>query len=62
MGILEEWKLTAHELDEIVSMNPSLRGFMFGYVSISSGRFGFRKRKLATCVNTTITTVHERGT
>jgi len=33
MGILERWKLTAEELDEIVSGNPSLRGFMFGYVS-----------------------------
>jgi hypothetical protein len=33
MAILEHWKLTADELDEIVSANPSLRGFMFGYVS-----------------------------
>lgn len=33
MGALERWKLTAEELDEIVSANPSLRGFMFGYVS-----------------------------
>lgn len=33
MGVLERWQLTAEELDEIVSANPSLRGFMFGYVS-----------------------------
>jgi len=33
MGLLEEWKLSPGELDEIVSLNPSLRGFMFGYVS-----------------------------
>jgi hypothetical protein len=29
MAILEHWKLTADELDEIVSVNPSLRGFIF---------------------------------
>jgi len=33
MGVLERWRLTVDELDEIVSANPSLRGFMFGYVS-----------------------------
>jgi len=33
MGILERWKLTAEALDEVISANPSLRGFMFGYVS-----------------------------
>ncbi len=33
MGVLDRWKLTVEGLDEIVSANPSLRGFMFGYVS-----------------------------
>jgi len=33
MGILERWKITTTELDEIVSSSPSLRGFIFGYVS-----------------------------
>lgn len=33
MGVLDRWRLTVDELDEIVSANPSLRGFMFGYVS-----------------------------
>lgn len=33
MGTLERWKLAVEELDEIISANPSLRGFMFGYVS-----------------------------
>jgi len=33
MGVLERWKLSAEELDEIITANPSLRGFMFGYVS-----------------------------
>ncbi len=33
MGILEQWQITSGELDEIVSANPSLRGFMLGYVA-----------------------------
>lgn len=33
MGILDDWKLMPAELDTIVSANPSLRGFMFGYVA-----------------------------
>jgi hypothetical protein len=33
MGILDLWELTIGELDEIVAASPSLRGFMFGYVS-----------------------------
>lgn len=33
MGILEKWKLTSEELDEIMQQSPSLRGFTFGYVS-----------------------------
>ena len=31
--ILERWHLTADELTQIVDLNPSLRGFMFGYVA-----------------------------
>ncbi len=31
--ILEKWKLTAEELTAIVDENPSLRGFMLGYVA-----------------------------
>lgn len=31
--ILEKWQITAEELTKIVEDNPSLRGFMFGYVS-----------------------------
>lgn len=33
MGVLERWKIAFAELDEIVSAYPSLRGFLFGYVS-----------------------------
>ncbi len=33
MGVLENRGLAIEELDEIVSANPSLRGFMFGYLS-----------------------------
>jgi len=39
MGALERWKLTIDELDQIVSANPSLCGFMFGYV----GEYKLRK-------------------
>lgn len=31
--ILEQWHLTADELTQIVDANPSLRGFMFGYIA-----------------------------
>lgn len=31
--ILERWHLTADELTQIVDLNPSLRGFMFGYIA-----------------------------
>lgn len=31
--ILEKWQITAEELTQIVNDNPSLRGFIFGYVS-----------------------------
>lgn len=37
--ILERWNLTAEELTQIVDSNPSLRGFMLGYV----GEFQLRK-------------------
>ncbi|MBI4676216.1 MAG: restriction endonuclease [Elusimicrobia bacterium] len=33
MGILERWKLTPDELNEILESRPSLRGITFGYVS-----------------------------
>lgn len=32
-NILERWDITAEELTAIVDANPSLRGFMMGYVS-----------------------------
>ena len=31
--ILEKWQISAEELTKIVEENPSLRGFIFGYVS-----------------------------
>lgn len=31
--ILDKWQITAEELTKIVHDNPSLRGFIFGYVS-----------------------------
>jgi hypothetical protein len=37
--ILQRWNLTAEELTQIVDGNPSLRGFMIGYV----GEFQLRK-------------------
>jgi len=39
-SILDRWGLTATELTQIVDSNPSLRGFMLGYV----GEFQLRKR------------------
>ena len=37
--ILEKWQISAEELTKIVDENPSLRGFMFGYVSEYKGKF-----------------------
>lgn len=31
--ILEKWQITAEELTRLVEENPSLRGFLFGYIS-----------------------------
>ncbi len=33
MGVLEQWKLSTEELNEILAASPSLRGITFGYVS-----------------------------
>lgn len=33
MGILEQWQITVDELNEIISANPSLRGFLLGYIA-----------------------------
>lgn len=41
--ILGRWGLTAEELTEVIDSNPSLRGFMIGYV----GEFKLRKMLLA---------------
>lgn len=39
--ILERWQISAEELTEIVDDNPSLRGFIFGYVSEYKARTYF---------------------
>ena len=39
--ILEEWQISAEELTKIVRDNPSLRGFLFGYVSEYKARAYF---------------------
>lgn len=39
--ILEKWQISAEELTKIVDENPSLRGFMFGYVSEYKARTYF---------------------
>lgn len=39
--ILEKWQITAEELTQIVNDNPSLRGFIFGYVSEYKARTYF---------------------
>lgn len=39
--ILEKWQITAEELTRIVDDNPSLRGFMFGYISEYKARTYF---------------------
>lgn len=41
--ILKRWGLTANELTEIITTNPSLRGFMIGYI----GEFKLHKMFLA---------------
>jgi len=33
MSLLEQWQITVEELNDIVSANPSLRGFLLGYVA-----------------------------
>lgn len=39
--VLEKWKISAEELTKIVNDNPSLRGFIFGYVSEYKARTYF---------------------
>jgi hypothetical protein len=39
VGVLDRWKVTPGELDEILSERPSLRGITFGYV----GEYKLRK-------------------
>ena len=39
--ILDKWQITAEELTKIVQENPSLRGFIFGYVSEYKARSFF---------------------
>lgn len=39
--ILEKWQISAEELTKIVTDNPSLRGFLFGYVSEYKARTYF---------------------
>ena len=41
MTILEKWQITAEELTQIVNDNPSLRGFLFGYISEYKARAYF---------------------
>ena len=41
MTILEKWQISAEELTAIVNENPSLRGFLFGYVSEYKARAYF---------------------
>ncbi len=43
--ILEKWQITAEELTKIVEDNPSLRGFMFGYVSEYKARTYFNRHE-----------------
>jgi hypothetical protein len=33
MGMLDEWQVTWGDLNEIIGLNPSLRGMVFGYVA-----------------------------
>lgn len=43
--ILERWQISAKELTQIVDENPSLRGFIFGYVSEYKARSYFAGHK-----------------
>lgn len=43
--ILDKWQITAEELTRIVEENPSLRGFMFGYISEYKARSFFDGHK-----------------
>lgn len=43
--ILERWQISAEELTQIVDENPSLRGFIFGYVSEYKARSYFDGHK-----------------
>ena len=40
--ILDKWQISAEELTKIVQENPSLRGFIFGYVSEYKARAFFK--------------------
>lgn len=40
-SILEKWKISEHELTNIVEENPSLRGFLLGYISEYKARSFF---------------------
>jgi hypothetical protein len=33
MGVLDDWKVTRKELDEILSTRPTARGYLFGFVA-----------------------------
>lgn len=44
-NILERWEITAEELTEVVDANPSLRGFLMGYVSESKIRKFFSRQE-----------------
>ena len=39
--IMEKWQITSEELTKIVENNPSLRGFLFGYISEYKARAYF---------------------
>lgn len=43
--ILDKWQISAEELTKIVDDNPSLRGFLFGYVSEYKARTYFEGHK-----------------
>ena len=44
-SILERWHITAEELTKIVDENPSLRGFLFGYISEYKARAYFDRHE-----------------
>lgn len=43
--ILEKWQISPEELTQIVEDNPSLRGFLFGYISEYKARAYFAGHK-----------------